>query len=55
LLIAAARLHRKTRWPRCRTGNGRGAAAELDYVSIARLDAGLWFDARFAGDHTRAR
>jgi glycerophosphoryl diester phosphodiesterase len=33
-----------------RTSNGRGAAAELDYAAIARLDAGLWFDARFAGE-----
>lgn len=33
-----------------RTSNGRGNAAELDYAAIARLDAGLWFDAGFAGE-----
>ncbi len=32
-----------------RTSDGHGAAASLTYEAIARLDAGSWFDARFAG------
>lgn len=32
-----------------RTSNGRGAAAMMSYLQIAALDAGSWFDARFAG------
>ncbi|WP_374622764.1 glycerophosphodiester phosphodiesterase [Pandoraea sp.] len=31
-----------------RTSNGHGAAAQMTYAEIARLDAGSWFDARFA-------
>jgi glycerophosphoryl diester phosphodiesterase len=34
-----------------RTSNGRGAAAALAYTQLAQLDAGSWFDARFAGEH----
>jgi glycerophosphoryl diester phosphodiesterase len=30
-----------------RTSDGQGAAAQMDYASIARLDAGSWFDAAF--------
>ncbi|TDV24022.1 glycerophosphoryl diester phosphodiesterase [Paraburkholderia caballeronis] len=30
-----------------RTSNGQGAAARMDYASIARLDAGSWFDVGF--------
>ena len=33
-----------------RTSDGRGPAARMDYASIARLDAGRWFDAAFAGE-----
>ena len=33
-----------------RTSNGRGAAAALAYAQLAQLDAGSWFDARFAGE-----
>jgi glycerophosphoryl diester phosphodiesterase len=33
-----------------RTSNGHGAAADLAYGEIARLDAGSWFDARFANE-----
>ncbi|CAN7183628.1 glycerophosphodiester phosphodiesterase [Trinickia sp. LjRoot230] len=33
-----------------RTSNGRGAAAQMTYAQIAALDAGSWFDARFAGE-----
>ncbi|WP_353191245.1 glycerophosphodiester phosphodiesterase [Pandoraea pnomenusa] len=32
-----------------RTSNGHGAAAAMTYAEIAQLDAGSWFDARFAG------
>jgi glycerophosphoryl diester phosphodiesterase len=32
-----------------RTSNGRGAAKALRYEEIAQLDAGTWFDPRFAG------
>ncbi|MCM2491837.1 glycerophosphodiester phosphodiesterase [Burkholderia glumae] len=33
-----------------RTSNGRGAAAAMAYRELAALDAGAWFDARFAGE-----
>lgn len=33
-----------------RTSNGHGAAAAMPYADIAKLDAGSWFDARFAGE-----
>ena len=33
-----------------RTSDGKGAAAELDYASIAKLDAGKWFHKGFAGE-----
>ncbi len=33
-----------------RTSNGRGAAAGMRYADIEALDAGSWFDARFAGE-----
>ncbi len=33
-----------------RTTSGRGRVAELDWAEIATLDAGSWFDARFAGE-----
>ncbi|MGH7716040.1 MAG: glycerophosphodiester phosphodiesterase [Vulcanimicrobiaceae bacterium] len=33
-----------------RTSNGHGAAADLSYDEIAALDAGSWFDKRFAGE-----
>jgi glycerophosphoryl diester phosphodiesterase len=32
-----------------RTSNGHGPAAQMTYAEIAALDAGAWFDARFAG------
>jgi glycerophosphoryl diester phosphodiesterase len=32
-----------------RTSNGRGAAKSLSYAQLAQLDAGSWFDAKFAG------
>lgn len=32
-----------------RTSNGHGAAAQMTYDEIAKLDAGSWFDERFAG------
>ncbi|MEX3959851.1 glycerophosphodiester phosphodiesterase [Trinickia sp. EG282A] len=33
-----------------RTSNGRGAAAGMTYAELEVLDAGSWFDARFAGE-----
>jgi glycerophosphoryl diester phosphodiesterase len=33
-----------------RTSDGRGPAAQMDYATIARLDAGSWRDARFKGE-----
>ncbi len=33
-----------------RTSNGHGAAADLSYQTIAALDAGSWFDGKFAGE-----
>jgi len=33
-----------------RTSDGRGAAARKPYSELAALDAGKWFDARFAGE-----
>ncbi|MEK6348692.1 MAG: glycerophosphodiester phosphodiesterase [Burkholderia sp.] len=33
-----------------RTSNGEGAAAGMRYAALAALDAGSWFDARFAGE-----
>ncbi|PLZ01348.1 glycerophosphodiester phosphodiesterase [Burkholderia sp. WAC0059] len=33
-----------------RTSNGRGAAAQMRYDELAKLDAGSWRDARFAGE-----
>lgn len=33
-----------------RTSNGRGAAARKSYAELAALDAGSWFDSRFAGE-----
>ncbi|WP_179403056.1 glycerophosphodiester phosphodiesterase [Burkholderia guangdongensis] len=33
-----------------RTSNGHGAAAQMNYATIAALDAGAWRDARFAGE-----
>jgi glycerophosphoryl diester phosphodiesterase len=33
-----------------RTSNGHGAAADLSYDTIAGLDAGSWFDPKFAGE-----
>lgn len=33
-----------------RTSNGHGAAADLPYAVIERLDAGSWFDRRFANE-----
>ncbi|MGN6667681.1 MAG: glycerophosphodiester phosphodiesterase [Trinickia sp.] len=33
-----------------RTSNGHGAAARKTYAELAALDAGNWFDARFAGE-----
>lgn len=32
-----------------RTSDGTGAVAELTWAELSRLDAGRWFDARFAG------
>jgi glycerophosphoryl diester phosphodiesterase len=32
-----------------RTTNGKGAVADMPYAEIQKLDAGLWFDQRFAG------
>ncbi|BDD93064.1 glycerophosphoryl diester phosphodiesterase [Pandoraea sp. NE5] len=32
-----------------RTSNGHGAAAQMTYADIAKLDAGSWFGERFAG------
>ena len=32
-----------------RTSNGRGAAKTFRYEELERLDAGSWFDPRFAG------
>ncbi|HTH77025.1 MAG TPA: glycerophosphodiester phosphodiesterase [Trinickia sp.] len=34
-----------------RTSNGRGAAAGKPYAELAALDAGSWYDKRFAGEH----
>jgi glycerophosphoryl diester phosphodiesterase len=33
-----------------RTSDGRGVAARMDYASIARLDAGSWFNGAFKGE-----
>ncbi|KVL85239.1 glycerophosphodiester phosphodiesterase [Burkholderia stagnalis] len=33
-----------------RTSNGQGPAATMRYAELAALDAGAWFDARFAGE-----
>ena len=33
-----------------RTSNGRGAAACMRYAELVALDAGSWYDARFAGE-----
>jgi glycerophosphoryl diester phosphodiesterase len=33
-----------------RTTNGRGAISKLPLAAIRKLDAGAWFDARFAGE-----
>ena len=33
-----------------RTTNGRGKAADHPYADLAKLDAGLWFDAAFRGE-----
>ncbi len=33
-----------------RTTNGRGAVKDLTYAELAELDAGRWFDERFAGE-----
>lgn len=33
-----------------RTSNGKGPAAGMRYSTLAALDAGSWFDARFAGE-----
>ncbi|RQS05699.1 glycerophosphodiester phosphodiesterase [Burkholderia sp. Bp9002] len=33
-----------------RTSNGHGLAAAMRYAELAALDAGAWFDARFAGE-----
>lgn len=33
-----------------RTSDGHGAAARMRYEALARLDAGSWFDLRFAGE-----
>ncbi len=33
-----------------RTTNGRGALPDVTAVELGRLDAGSWFDARFAGE-----
>jgi glycerophosphoryl diester phosphodiesterase len=33
-----------------RTSNGQGAAARKAYAELAALDAGSWFDVRFAGE-----
>ncbi|MGZ2743465.1 glycerophosphodiester phosphodiesterase [Burkholderia stagnalis] len=33
-----------------RTSNGHGPAAAMCYAELAALDAGAWFDARFAGE-----
>ncbi|PTB18205.1 glycerophosphodiester phosphodiesterase [Trinickia symbiotica] len=33
-----------------RTSNGRGDAAGMTYAELEALDAGSWFDARFAGE-----
>lgn len=33
-----------------RTSNGKGAAARKAYAELAALDAGSWYDARFAGE-----
>jgi len=33
-----------------RTSDGRGPAARMDYAALARLDAGSWFGAAFAGE-----
>ena len=33
-----------------RTSNGHGAASEIPYDKIARLDAGSWFGERFSGE-----
>lgn len=37
-------------WTLERTTNGRGPASGLDWAEIAVLDAGSWFDPRFAGE-----
>ena len=33
-----------------RTTDGKGAIAALDWAELSRLDAGSWFDPRFAGE-----
>ncbi|KVP41964.1 glycerophosphodiester phosphodiesterase [Burkholderia ubonensis] len=33
-----------------RTSDGHGSAAAMRYAELAALDAGAWFDARFAGE-----
>ena len=33
-----------------RTSNGQGRAEHMDWPTLRRLDAGSWFDARFAGE-----
>lgn len=33
-----------------RTTNGQGAAGALDFAQLARLDAGTWFNPKFAGE-----
>ncbi|HEY1609215.1 MAG TPA: glycerophosphodiester phosphodiesterase [Paraburkholderia sp.] len=33
-----------------RTSDGHGPAAQMDYASIARLDAGSWFGVQFSGE-----
>lgn len=33
-----------------RTSNGQGRAEHMDWPSLRQLDAGSWFDARFAGE-----
>jgi glycerophosphoryl diester phosphodiesterase len=37
-------------WTLERTTNGHGSASGLDWAEIAALDAGSWFDPRFAGE-----
>ncbi len=34
-----------------RTTNGKGLVSETPFSKIATLDAGSWFDAKFAGEH----